>query len=194
MLGKCWSRRTDRQWSRDRPGSICDVECMPGNFFRSRVLVKHLTGSGKDKNLCDEDETYILKWTVKREDLGKRLRCFGCENKMAKQSAKHWNSLHGELSSTNIAKIARRQLEGRHLLFGVYLQTWTALYLLSVPILSRWTKQARGSAAHGPRRPSGPAARRPSSLRPGSPVAQSWFSTVFLSSGKYPCIHRSASG
>ena len=42
-------------------------------------------------------------------------------------------------------------------------------------------------AAHGPRRPSGPAARRPSGPRPtacgpwpGGAVAQSWFSTVFF--------------
>ena len=36
-------------------------------------------------------------------------------------------SFHVELLSKNIARTARKQLEERHLLFGVYLQTWTAL-------------------------------------------------------------------
>ena len=36
--------------------------------------------------------------------------------------------------SKNMARTARRQLDGRHLLFGVYLQTWSALYLLNFPI------------------------------------------------------------
>ena len=36
-------------------------------------------------------------------------------------------SFHGELLSKNIARTSRKQLEERHLLFGVYLQTWTAL-------------------------------------------------------------------
>ena len=66
---------------------------------------------------------------------------------------------------------------------------------------------AQRPAAHGPRRPSGPAAWRPSGPRPSardgpaarwpSPVqsvVQSWFSTVFLSSGKSMLMHRSASG
>lgn len=43
----------------------------------------------------------------------------------------------------------------------------------------------------GPR-PSSP--RPATALRPGGPVAQSWFSTVFLSSGKSTRIHRSALG
>ena len=33
-----------------------------------------------------------------------------------------------------MARTARRKLDGRHLLFGVYLQTWTALYLLNFVI------------------------------------------------------------
>ena len=37
-------------------------------------------------------------------------------------------SFHDDLMSKNIA---RRQLDGQNLLFGVYLQTWTALYLLN---------------------------------------------------------------
>ena len=35
---------------------------------------------------------------------------------------------------TTSKNIARRQLDGWHLLFGVYLQTWTTLYLLNFPI------------------------------------------------------------
>ena len=51
---------------------------------------------------------------------------------------------------------------------------------------------AQRPTAHGPRRPSRPGGPRPATTRgpearrPGGPVAQSWFSTVFL--------HRSASG
>ena len=43
-------------------------------------------------------------------------------------------SFHGERLSKNIARTARRQLDGRHLLFGIYLQTLTALYLTNFPI------------------------------------------------------------
>jgi len=40
----------------------------------------------------------------------------------------------GELLAKNIARTARRQLEGRHLLFGEYLRNWTTLYPLNLPI------------------------------------------------------------
>ena len=41
----------------------------------------------------------------------------------------------GELLATNIARTARSQLDGRHLLLREYLQTWTTLiYLLNMPI------------------------------------------------------------
>ena len=45
-------------------------------------------------------------------------------------------SSHSKLLSKNIhcKRTARRQLNRQHLLFGVYLQTWTALYLLHFPI------------------------------------------------------------
>ena len=43
-------------------------------------------------------------------------------------------SFHGKILSKNMARITRRQLDGRHLLFGVYLQTWAALYLLTFAI------------------------------------------------------------
>ena len=52
-------------------------------------------------------------------------------------------SFHGELLSKNIARTAKTQLDGRHLLFGEYLQTWTALYFLTFPLkdaLSTWTE------------------------------------------------------
>ena len=38
---------------------------------------------------------------------------------------------HGELLSKNIARTAERQLDGGYLIFRVYLQTWTALYVLN---------------------------------------------------------------
>ena len=54
-----------------------------------------------------------------------------------------FNSFHGKLLSKNIARTARRQFNGRYLLFRVYLQTWTALHILNLPIykqaLSIWT-------------------------------------------------------
>ena len=39
-------------------------------------------------------------------------------------------SFHDELLSKNVTR--RRQLDGQHLLFGVYLQTRTVLYLLNM--------------------------------------------------------------
>ena len=47
-------------------------------------------------------------------------------------------SFHGEILSKNIARTARRQLDGQHLLFGVYLQTWADLNLLNFPIKVRY--------------------------------------------------------
>ena len=44
-------------------------------------------------------------------------------------------SFHGEIMSKNITRTARRQLDGQHLLLGVYyLQTWADLNLLNFPI------------------------------------------------------------
>ena len=45
----------------------------------------------------------------------------------------HSKSFHGEIFSKNIARTTRSQLDGQHLLFGVYLQTWADLYLLNFP-------------------------------------------------------------
>ena len=42
-------------------------------------------------------------------------------------------SFHSEILSKNIARTARSQLNGQHLLFGVYLQSWADLYLLNFP-------------------------------------------------------------
>ena len=49
---------------------------------------------------------------------GRAKSCFGCENKQ-------WRTFHsfqekelGEIIAKNIARTARTQLEGRHLLFG----------------------------------------------------------------------------
>ena len=55
-----------------------------------------------------------------REDLGTRLSCFGCENKNNRTFCRTFYSFHDDLLSKNIA---RRQLDGQNLLFGVYLQT-----------------------------------------------------------------------
>ena len=48
----------------------------------------------------------------------------------------------GEPLAKNIVRTARRQLDGRHLLFGEYFHTWTTLYVLNLPInmhCRRWT-------------------------------------------------------
>ena len=64
------------------------------------------------------------KCTVNREDLGTRLSCFGYE-------LEKWRTFHsfqlGEKIASNMARTARRQLEGRHLLFGEYLRGCTTL-------------------------------------------------------------------
>ena len=47
----------------------------------------------------------------------------------------------GKLLAKNMARIARRQLDGRNLrLFGEYLQNWTTLYLLNLPINMHYRK------------------------------------------------------
>ena len=43
-----------------------------------------------------------------------------------------------DIFSKNMAITARRQLDGQHLLFGVYLQTWADLNLLNFPIKIRY--------------------------------------------------------
>ena len=40
----------------------------------------------------------------------------------------------GELLAKSIARTARGQLDGRHVLFGKYLQYWTTPYLLNYSI------------------------------------------------------------
>ena len=67
--------------------------------------------------------------TVNREDLGMRLSCFGCEKKNGRKVGGAIYSFHDKPLSKNIA---RRQLNGQHLLFGVYLKTLIALYLLNM--------------------------------------------------------------
>ena len=57
------------------------------------------------------------------------MSCLGCEKENGRTVGGAFYSFHDELLSENIA---RGQLEGQHLLFGVYLQTWTALYLLNM--------------------------------------------------------------
>ena len=47
-------------------------------------------------------------------------------------------SFHGEILSKNMARTAKSQLDGQHLLFGVYLQTLADLYLLNFPKKMRY--------------------------------------------------------
>ena len=58
--------------------------------------------------------------TVNREDLGTSLSCFGCDTKNGRTVGGTFYSFHDELLSKNIAK---GELDGQHMLFGVYLQT-----------------------------------------------------------------------
>ena len=48
-----------------------------------------------------------------QEDQGTRLSCFNSEYKMADSQGRN-----RQLLAKNIARVARRQLNGRHLLFG----------------------------------------------------------------------------
>ena len=60
--------------------------------------------------------------------MGTRLSCFGWENKDGTSLVSRVRTtaaLLGEKIAKNIAKTARRQLQGRHLLFGEYLRSWT---------------------------------------------------------------------
>ena len=70
-------------------------------------------------------------WVVNREDLGTRLSCF----RWWVQNGGMFHLFHeeevGKLLAKNIARTTRRQLAGRNLLFGEYLQNWTTLYLLN---------------------------------------------------------------
>ena len=60
--------------------------------------------------------------TVNREDLGTSLGCCGSENKNGGHFTRIRQEETGELLAESIARTARRQLEGRHLLFVVYLR------------------------------------------------------------------------
>ena len=78
-----------------------------------------------------------------------------CENKNGGTfQSFHQQQEIGELLAKNIARTARRQLEGRHLLFGEYLRNWTTLYSLNLPIkvdYRRWTNELNideGKHAH----------------------------------------------
>ena len=75
----------------------------------------------------------LLYWTVDRENIGTRLSCFGSLNKWRNCRAEHCARFTSKYLSKNIARTARSQLDGQHLLSGVYLQTWADLYLLNFP-------------------------------------------------------------
>ena len=63
-----------------------------------------------------------------REDQGTRLSCFGCEKKRQTFHLFQEYELElGKIIAKNMARTARRQLGGRHLLFGEYLPSWTNL-------------------------------------------------------------------
>ena len=72
-------------------------------------------------------QSYRLRYTVNREDLRTRLSCFGSENKNVPTFYSFHQQEIGARLANNIARTARRQLEGRHLLFGEYLRSWTTL-------------------------------------------------------------------
>ena len=55
--------------------------------------------------------------TVNREDLGMKLSCLGREKKNGRTFGGTFYSFHDELLSKNIA---RRQLDGQHLLFLIW--------------------------------------------------------------------------
>ena len=58
---------------------------------------------------------------VNQKDLGTKLSCFGCcEKKNGRTVGSTFYLSHYQLLSKNMA---RRQLNGQHLLLGVYLQT-----------------------------------------------------------------------
>ena len=62
-------------------------------------------------------------WIVSQEDLGTRLSCFGGENRNdGTFHSFHQEEIGVELLAKNIARTARRQLEGRNLLFRQYLR------------------------------------------------------------------------
>ena len=72
-------------------------------------------------------------WTVNLEELhvGTSKSWYGGQYKMVE----HFNCFRTKCCLTTIiARIARRQLNGWHLLFGVYLQTWTARHLINFPL------------------------------------------------------------
>ena len=60
--------------------------------------------------------------------MGMGLSCFGCENKNGGRFTRFKSKTElGKIIAKNMAITARRQLEGRHLLFGEYLRSWTNL-------------------------------------------------------------------
>ena len=80
-------------------------------------------------------------WTVSREDQGTRLSCLLVVIIVVIQNGRTFHSFQeeeiGELLTKNTA---RRQHYGRHLLIGEYLQNWTTLYPLNLPINIRYRK------------------------------------------------------
>ena len=72
----------------------------------------------------------LSRWPRKAEDEGELSWLFEQNGGTVGRTL---YSLHGEILSKNIARTARGQLNGQHLLFGVYLQTWADLYLLNFP-------------------------------------------------------------
>ena len=90
-------------------------------------------------------------WTVNRENLGTSLSCFGSDNKNGETFHMFHQEEIGELLSKNRARTARRQLEGRHLLLGEYLDIYLTLnnplsptWLPVKKALSIWTYIDRG--------------------------------------------------
>ena len=102
------------------------------SYYSFKILLRFWLA--KSTRIIHHNQLLLTKFgrilrLINREGLETKLSCFGCEKKNGRTVGGTFYSFYDELLSKNIS---RRQLDG-HLLFGVYLQTWTALYLLNMP-------------------------------------------------------------
>ena len=74
-------------------------------------------------------------WTVKQENLGTSLSCFRSKLWLCMWvMAEHFTRFTANYCLKTWHKKTTRATDDMHLLFGVFLQTWTAFYLLNFPI------------------------------------------------------------
>ena len=108
---------------------------------KSTSIIHHnqlqLTKFGRILSYWTDDVKSVAKvadyWTVNRENLGMRLSCFGGENKMA-NSRRNMLLVSRRSVVWKRVRTAKRLLDRRHQLFGVYLWAWTDLYFLYFPV------------------------------------------------------------